>query len=123
MSHNRKSPRRSSGKVGSARSVARLRAVLTATAVRVNAGLTTIAEYMASLGADGDLIRRFAPTLGKHVAKLWREKTGTEPLKCGLALVRSHLVAVFAYDLVDVEILRSAAAGYGRVSHLLNGAS
>ena len=123
LGHLRPQPRRRSGKVGSAMSVARRLANLAKTAARVNSGVVTVAQYLAELGADSDTIRRYAGTLGKHVKAAFTAVRGAEPARCGLALVGHHLARVFAYGRADTEILRAATAGYGRVAHLLNGAS
>lgn len=123
MDHQRKTPRTRTAKPGRHDSVTRRLHNLRLIAARVNAGVVTVAQYLAEIDADDDTIRRYAGTLGKHVKGAFIAKRGTEPTRCGLALVGHHLARVFAYDRADTEILRAATAGYGRVSHLLNGAS
>jgi len=101
----------------------RLRAVLANVVARTNRGKVTVAEYLESLGADADLIRRYAPTLGKHVKAAYAAAYGVEPKRTGLAVVGHHLVRAYAYSPADLGILHAATAGYGRVAHLVNGAS
>jgi hypothetical protein len=90
---------------------------------RVNTGRVTVASYLADLGADADTIRRYSATLGKHVKAAYQAKYSVEPVRSAIAVVGRRIVRAFAYDAGDAEILRAAVAGYGRVSHLLNGAS
>jgi hypothetical protein len=107
---------------GTFKSVSRLRSVLGNLVARTNRGKVTVAEYLESIGADADLIRRYAPTLGKHVKAAYAATHGTDPKRTGLAIVGHHLVRTYAYSPADLSILRAATAGYGRVSHLANGA-
>ncbi len=121
--HQPKAERTRSAKPGRFDSVTRRLHNLRQVAERVNAGVVTVAQYLGEIGADSETVRRYAGTLGKHVKAAFVAKTGAEPTRNGLALVGHHLARVFAYNRADIEILRDAVASYGRVSHLLNGAS
>lgn len=120
--HQSAQPRRRSAKPGRFDSVTRRLHNLRLVAARVNAGVVTVAGYLAEIGADADTIRRYASQVGKKAKALAAEK-GINAAPAGLAVVGRHLVRCLAYGRADVEILRAAVAGYGRVSHLLNGAS
>lgn len=117
--HHSKTPRTRRSKPGRFDSVTRRLHNLRQVAARVNAGVVTIAQYLTELGADADTIRRYAGTLGKHAKAAFVAARGTEPARCGLALVGHHLARVFAYQRGDTELLRAATAGYGRTSHLI----
>ena len=122
MDYQRKQSHRRTGKPGRFNSPARRAWTLARLAERVNTGVLTAASYLRDLGADDDTIRRYASQLGKRVKALAATK-GVQPTLSGLAVVGRRLVRCLAYDVRDVEILRAATAGYGRISHLLNGAS
>lgn len=107
--HLRPQPRRRSGKVGTLHQRAML-------AYR-NAGKTTTADYLASLGADTDTIRRFASPFGRKVAQAHRAATGSEPTRNGLALVRGQLMRVFAY--ADRALLATVAREYHATANLI----
>jgi hypothetical protein len=100
--HLPKQAHRTTGKVGTAHQRAML-------AYR-NAGKTTTADYLASIGADAETIRRFASSFGRKVAQAYRAATGSEPTRNGLALVRGQLMRVFAYG--DRGLLASVARDY-----------
>lgn len=107
--HQAAQPRRRSGKIGTLHQRAML-------AYR-NAGKTTTAEFLASIGADAETIRRFASSFGRKVAQAYRAATGSEPTRNGLALVRGQLMRVFAY--ADRSLLESAARGYHATANLI----
>lgn len=106
-------------RVGRFNSVARRRDVLARLVERVNAGRTTAAEYLTGIGADAEFIRRFASPFGREIAKQYRTKFGTEPVKAGLALVHRRLVRVFAYATDELPILDAAARTYARTAALV----
>ena len=107
--HQPKAERTRSGKVGTLHQRAML-------AYR-NAGKVTTAEFLASIGADADTIRRFASAFGRKVAQAYRAATGSEPTKNGAALVRGQLMRVFAY--ADRSLLESTARGYHATAALV----
>jgi len=119
----RKTAHRPARKPGRHDSATRRAFNLAALVARFNRGKVTVASYLTELGADADTIRRYAATSGKHVKAAHQAKYSAEPVRGGLAVVGRRIVRAFAYDAGDTEILRAAVAGYGRVSHLLNGAS
>jgi len=116
-------PHRPARKPGRHDSAARRAFNLAALVARFNRGRVTVASYLTELGADADTIRRYGHVLGRKTAEAFRAEFHAEPVKSGLAVVGRHLARCFAYDAGDIEILRAAVAGYGRVSHLLNGGS
>lgn len=120
--HQPKAERTRHAKPGRFDSVTRRLHNLRLVAERVNAGVVTVAQYLTEIGADSETVRRFASQVGKKAKALAAAK-GIEPALAGLAVVGRHLARCLAYERDDTEILRSAVAGYGRVSHLLNGAS
>lgn len=109
MDHQPKQPRTRSAKPGTLHQRAML-------AYR-NAGKTTTAEFLASIGADTETIRRFASAFGRKVAQAYRAATGSEPTKNGAALVRGQLMRVFAY--ADRELLANVARGYHATAALV----
>lgn len=111
-------------RVGHHTSPARRRAVLDAYTRRVNraAGYVTAAEYLADVvGADAAFVASYGSWYGKAVAKAWREATGTEPAKYGLARRGTLLLAVFAYgtDERSTAVLDAGARSYKRTALLL----
>src|ERR1700744_3998060 len=90
-------------RIGHHMSPARRRAVLTAHVTRFHATANTVtaANYLASIGADTDTIRRFAAQLGIQIAKAYRTESRVDPAQTGLAVaglpVRPFLVPTFAY--------------------------
>lgn len=118
LDHQPKQPHRPARKPGSLNSVTRRQYNLRLIAQRANAGVLTAASYLRDLGADDETIRRFASQLGKRVKALAAAK-GVQPSLMGLAVVGRHLVRCLAYDIRDVEILRTATAEYQRTAHLI----
>jgi hypothetical protein len=103
-------------RIGAARSVTRLRAVLANLASRVNGDRVTAAAYLTSIGADDDTIRRYASQVGKHATRIQRD-SGAEPARNGLAVVgHRRLVAVNTYP---AAVLAEATKAYARTSHLI----
>lgn len=109
-------------RVGHHTSPARRRAALDAHVARTNTGLVTTAAYLADvIGADAAFVASYAGPFGKAVAKAWREATGTEPAKSGLARRGTLLLAVFAYgtDERSTAVLDAGARSYKRTALLL----
>lgn len=116
--HQPKAERTRSGKPGRFDSVTRRLHNLRQVAERANAGVVTIAQYLAEIGADTDTIRRYASQVGKR-AKALAAANGIEPALAGLAVVGRHLVRCLAYGRSDIEILRQAVAAYPKTSQLV----
>lgn len=111
-------------RTGNHMSVARRHAVLDATVTRMNTGLVTTADYLADvIGADAAFVASYAGPFGKAVAKVWREKTGTEPAKTGMARRGTRLLSVFAYGTDELPILMAGAVAYRRTAALLGPAA
>ena len=111
MDHQRKQPRSRSAKPGTA--------IQRAIAAYRNRAVLTAAQYLASLGADSETIRRYASSYGRALAKAYRSATGSEPVQSGWAVAHHRLIPVYAYQREDAEILRQAAVSYPKTSFLL----
>lgn len=111
MDHQRKQPHARSGKPGTP--------IQRAIAAYRNRSVLTAAQYLASLGADSDTIRRYASAFGRKLAQAYRSATGSEPVQSGWAVAHHRLIPVYAYQREDAEILRHAAASYPKTSFLL----
>jgi hypothetical protein len=110
-------------RIARSNSATRLRAVLANLTARFNGRRATAAEFLASIGADADTIRRYASQVGKITTKLMREQ-GVEPKRNGLAvIVRHHHAALVEVNTYPRELLAAATRQYGHTAHLLNGAS
>ena len=118
LDHQPKQAHRPARKPGAFNSVTRRQYNLRLIAQRVNAGVLTAASYLRDLGADDETIRRYASQLGKRVKSMAAAK-GITPALSGLAVVGRHLVRCLAYDIRDIEILRTATAEYQRTAHLI----
>ena len=111
-------PHRPARKPGRYDSVTRRLHNLRLVAERVNAGVVTVAQYLAEIGADSETIRKYASQVGKRAKALAAAK-GVTPALSGLAVVGHHLARCLAYARTDVEILRQAVAAYPKTSHLV----
>lgn len=77
-----------------------------------NRSVLTAAQYLASLGADSDTIRRYASAFGRKVAQAYRSATGQEPVQSGWAVARHRLIPVYAYRRDQAELLATVARTY-----------
>lgn len=110
-------------RIGRSNSATRLRAVLARLTARFNGHRFTAAEFLASIGADADTIRRYASQVGKHATRISREQ-GVEPKRNGLAvIVRHRHAALVEVNTYPVDVLAAAAKQYARTAALLNGHS
>ena len=104
MDHQRKAPRSRSGKPGTP--------IQRAIAAYRNRSVLTAAQYLASLGADSETIRRYASSFGRKVAQAWRSATGSEPVQSGWAVAHHRLMPVFAYNRDQAALLATVARTY-----------
>jgi len=81
--------------------------------------LVTVSTYLAQLGADADLTRRYGPTLGKHAKAAHKAATGRDPLQVWVVGPHGHPITVAAYSPAD-PALTGATANYNRTAHLVN---
>jgi hypothetical protein len=112
------SRRANRARIGRSDSATRLRAVLANLTARHNGLRATAAEFLASIGADADTIRRYASQLGIRTSKLMRE-LGAEPARNGLAVItRRRHAALVEVNTYPRELLAAAAVDYNRTAHL-----
>ena len=104
-------PRSRSGKPGAP--------IQRAIAAYRNRSVLTAAQYLASLGADSDTIRRYASSFGRKVAQAYRSATGSEPVRSGWAVAHHQLIPVYAYGRDQAELLASVARGYHAAAALV----
>lgn len=108
--HQRKAPRARTAKPGTP--------IQRAIAAYRNRQVLTAAQYLASLGADSETIRRYASSYGRALAKAYRSATGQEPQQSGWAVAHHRLVPVFAYDREHASPLADVAGAYKHTAHL-----
>lgn len=77
-----------------------------------NRSVLTAAQYLASLGADSETIRRYASSFGRKVAQAYRSATGQEPVQSGWAVAHHRLIPVFAYRRDQADLLATVARAY-----------
>lgn len=117
------SRRANRARIGRSGTVTRLRAVLVNLAARFNGRRATAAEFLASIGADAEFVRRYGSVFGKTATKILRER-GVEPKRNGLAvIVRHRHAALVEVNTYPVDVLAAAAKQYARTAPLLNGHS
>lgn len=104
MDHQRKAPHVRSGKPGTP--------IQRAIAAYRNRSVLTAAQYLASLGADSETIRRFASSFGRKVAAAYRSATGQEPVQSGWAVAHHRLIPVYAYGRDQAALLADTARSY-----------
>lgn len=77
-----------------------------------NRSVLTAAQYLASLGADSETIRRYASSFGRKVAQAYRSATGQEPVQSGWAVAHHRLIPVYAYGRDQAALLATVARSY-----------
>lgn len=98
---------------------ARAAAALVRKAAEITGGQLTIAGLMTYLGADDDLIRRYAPRLGHLAAEAYRATTGQEPRQTAAVIVRGRLHMVNAYSWNHLSMLIEVAGQYANTTALV----
>ncbi|WP_280502048.1 hypothetical protein [Nocardia farcinica] len=84
----------------------------------LNSGqLVTISTALANLGADADLIRRYASHAGKKVKAAFKAATGRDPLTVW-TVRNGRAIEVAAYPAKD-RAIREGLAAYSRTAHLI----
>ena len=102
--HQAALPRTRSGKPGTA--------IQRAIAAYRNRAVLTAAQYLASLGADSNTIRRYASAFGRKLAQAYRSATGSEPVRSGWAVAHHRLIPVYAYGRDQAALLATVARTY-----------
>lgn len=98
---------------------ARAAKALVREAAEITGGQLTIAGLMSYLGADDDLIRRYAPRLGHLAAEAYRAATGQEPQQTAAVIVRGRLHMINAYGWNHLSMLIGVAGQYTNTAALV----
>lgn len=107
-------------RIGHHMSVARRAAFVGALVARWNTGRVTAEAWLATVpGVDAEFVRRYASPFGREVAKVYRARFGTEPVRAGSAWRSRMLVDCFAYSAEELPALEEAARSYKRTALLL----
>ncbi|MFD3594337.1 hypothetical protein ACFWU5_16560 [Nocardia sp. NPDC058640] len=80
-------------------------------------GLVTISQVLADLGADADLVRRYASHAGKKVKAAYLAAHGREPVQVW-KVVTGRPRQVLAYNPTE-PVIRDGLAAYQRTAHLV----
>lgn len=97
------------------RRIARLEREATA----ANQGRITIREHLRRLGLTEQQIRSTESQVGKRVANAYREATGLEPQKTGLAVVRGKSYQVDAYGWNRLDLISQTVVNHPAVAVLI----
>lgn len=91
----------------------------TLTAAITNGDLVTVTAHLDTLGADTDLVRRYAGVLGKRVKAAHLARTGGRaPMQVWTVGPHGYPIQVSVYSPADPS-LTEATAAYERTSHLV----
>lgn len=114
MSAPVKTGRAARRRVGTFNSPARRRDVLQRLTDRVNAaaGVLTVDKQLRDRGADSELVRRYASSVGRKAAAAYRAETDTDPAPVGLAVAGRHLVWAAGYQPGDSKFLDRVIDSY-----------
>lgn len=82
-----------------------------------NRGLITVTQVLDRLGADAELIRRYASHAGKAIKRAYLATHGYEPVKVW-KVINGRPRQVLAYG-VDNPAIRDGLASYTRTAHLV----
>lgn len=84
----------------------------------LNSGrFVTVTQVLATLGADAELIRRYASHAGKAIKRAYIATHGYEPVQVW-KVINGRPRRVLAYG-VDNPVIRDGLASYARTAHLV----
>lgn len=104
--------------VGSALSVARRYAVLTAYVTRRNEGIVTAGQYLTAITGDPEFSAKYDSPFGKHIRRAYKTLHGEDPAKIRLVTEHRRIHRAIGYHIGE-PALAMAAQTYPRTAALI----